>query len=181
MRQRGEETYLSRRRVVSERARVCPRGVAPPRTGAIRYAWFSARAPQTRGHDGAPPSAPECPCPPTSRARHPRRSCPRSGQAVRAASEHVDHAGARSRNASAQRSCAEALHRCAHASACAEGCRGWRIGEGRGDTGRTYILRRREVYSVCARPRSWNARPSARWSCASTNCAIQSAPDALRG
>jgi hypothetical protein len=126
-----------------------------------RYTSITARASQTRGHDGAPPSAPNRLCPPTSRARHPRRCGPRPGQAVRAASEHVHHAGTRSRSAPAQRSCAETLHCCAHASACAEGSREWRTGEGRGDTGRTYILRRREVYSVCARPRSWNTPASA--------------------
>jgi hypothetical protein len=256
--------------------------VALLRQVLARYASISARVPQTRGHDDAPPNTPGSPCPPTSRARHPRRFCPRSEQGppyctfstscsqgarrdtcscgevvhadrrrattcsrflflvnasllarlirypaapgryknrvqhvtalarvssnnsgmwrkapvaqscsrqttardnlfspgsegavrdarrttgrkstVRAATEHVHHAGARSRNTPAQRSCTKALHRCAHGSACAEGRREWRIGEGRGDTGRTYILRRREVYSVRSRPQSWKAPASA--------------------
>jgi hypothetical protein len=164
---------MSRRRVLC--ASVPPQPPSVPRCVLVallhralaRYTSISARASETRRHDGAPPS--------------PRWCGPRSVQAVRAASEHVHHSGARSRSAPAQRSCAEALCRRARASACAEGSREWRIGEGRRDTGRTYILRRREVYSVCARPQSWNAPPSARWSCASASCEIQSAPDTLSG
>jgi hypothetical protein len=69
---------------------------------------------------------------------------------------------------------------CGRVSVCG-GSRELQIGEGRGDTGRTYIFHRREVYPLCACLHSWNAPPSARWSCASTNYAIQSAPDAPSG